>query len=715
MEDPPEPTQLLREKSNASTVDSEYVYSDNDDDDDDDDDDDNQSGDAESVEDNLKTSRKTNHHSESVTYATSGSGLITQDIEELNMWYQENQILSSESSTYDNEGIKCWSKIKPGFNLIYVWILLTPERLLLNEERAFAWGLDQNLAIRIDFSNLYTEGTEIPKVSRVGLFKGEVKGDELELELSHCMLEWVIKERLGVFLKDQWPPSLTSRTTLAEVMDCTGLSRGAAETALQQCKRDQNEAINLLLEKGDTISAEVDAWDFIAPSISLDFYTKNNNSLEVKRKLLQLHQMFPTVPGKVLYETLQETAEDLSVAASKLAELVSTNSVPDWGIKNTPVSEAAAGGGGGGGGEYSGDIWGRASRWRAGESRLTDFNFLAQIVHFLEDKLRTVNERCLVCDCELDVVGMKPQACNDDLCTFRYDELGIGLSLDAEIIRSPELVDLLISFFYASASNKEQGRVGLFFPSKVKSEQKDGSVRSFIYPEGINVTSAEASEIAPQALPNVTQKKTKTLKTINVFPVHRINFTLLTHVLNLIPSIDVLRAWSQGSTMSAQTILYNLDKKRKFGTSQTTGATTSGKYLSEAKKIALKQAEDDAEAELQKERLESRNHTIGQIGQGDVLRMKLDEIDDLIYPLLRWLIATNLSHIRLLREEENFDQMSSPHNFVLLSGPAQREQTFQMLKQKHGSFFAWHGSSLGNWHVILRTSLKNMSSTKYMY
>jgi len=51
---------------------------------------------------------------------------------------------------------------------------------------------------------------------------------------------------------------------------------------------------------------------------------------------------------------------------------------------------------------------------------------------------------------------------------------------------------------------------------------------------------------------------------------------------------------------------------------------------------------------------------------------------------------------------------------VLLSGPVEREQHFQALKQAHGSLFSWHGSSSGNWHVILRTSLKNMSNTKYM-
>lgn len=91
--------------------------------------------------------------------------------------------------------------------------------------------------------------------------------------------------------------------------------------------------------------------------------------------------------------------------------------------------------------------------------------------------------RCLVCDCDLSIVGIKPQVCSKDLCAFKYEELGLGLELSAQILRSPELIDLLISFFAASVANGKSGRIGLFFPSNVKRQQKNGSVRSFVLPE----------------------------------------------------------------------------------------------------------------------------------------------------------------------------------------------------------------------------------------
>ena len=57
--------------------------------------------------------------------------------------------------------------------------------------------------------------------------------------------------------------------------------------------------------------------------------------------------------------------------------------------------------------------------------------------------------------------------------------------------------------------------------------------------------------------------------------------------------------------------------------------------------------------------------------------------------------------------------MGSTVQFVLKTGPMDREARFQELKAQHGSLFAWHGSSWGNWHAIVRNGLKNFSNTKY--
>ena len=73
-------------------------------------------------------------------------------------------------------------------------------------------------------------------------------------------------------------------------------------------------------------------------------------------------------------------------------------------------------------------------------------------------------------------------------------------------------------------------------------------------------------------------------------------------------------------------------------------------------------------------------------------------------------------------EEKPSGLCNAEFTFVLLTGPYEKEREFQCLKQKYslpaegktGSIYQFHGSSLGNWHPILRNGLKVMSNTKYM-
>ena len=56
--------------------------------------------------------------------------------------------------------------------------------------------------------------------------------------------------------------------------------------------------------------------------------------------------------------------------------------------------------------------------------------------------------------------------------------------------------------------------------------------------------------------------------------------------------------------------------------------------------------------------------------------------------------------------------MQTHHQFLLLSASPEKEQRFQELKEKFGSFFAFHGSPIGNWHSIMRTGCVLLSRIK---
>jgi len=115
----------------------------------------------------------------------------------------------------------------------------------------------------------------------------------------------------------------------------------------------------------------------------------------------------------------------------------------------------------------------------------------------------------------------------------------------------------------------------------------------------------------------------------------------------------------------------------------------------------------------------------------NTLKEDLQKIDPLLYPLLRWILTSNRAHIRPLTEKERIPELKTQYQFVLLSSNPDREAKFQNFKRvaagmnrffperglppgPGGSCFAYHGSSTGNWHSILRTGLKNMSGTAYM-
>jgi hypothetical protein len=77
----------------------------------------------------------------------------------------------------------------------------------------------------------------------------------------------------------------------------------------------------------------------------------------------------------------------------------------------------------------------------------------------------------------------------------------------------------------------------------------------------------------------------------------------------------------------------------------------------------------------------------------------------------------NFCHVLRLCHPTSTQQIALPFKatqFVLKTGPMEREARFQALKAESGSLFAWHGSSWGNWHSIVRNGLKNFSNTKYM-
>eukprot|EP00929_Paragymnodinium_shiwhaense_P091222 TRINITY_DN51245_c0_g2_i1.p1 TRINITY_DN51245_c0_g2~~TRINITY_DN51245_c0_g2_i1.p1 ORF type:complete len:705 (+),score=112.00 TRINITY_DN51245_c0_g2_i1:69-2117(+) len=80
--------------------------------------------------------------------------------------------------------------------------------------------------------------------------------------------------------------------------------------------------------------------------------------------------------------------------------------------------------------------------------------------------------------------------------------------------------------------------------------------------------------------------------------------------------------------------------------------------------------------------------------------------------LMKWVFASNRSYLSPLQEEQMIAQFKTPFQYLLISAPPEKERSFQELKAKHGSTFAFHGSPAENWHSIMRNGLKSATKTK---
>ncbi|KAK4543230.1 hypothetical protein LTR36_005780 [Oleoguttula mirabilis] len=64
---------------------------------------------------------------------------------------------------------------------------------------------------------------------------------------------------------------------------------------------------------------------------------------------------------------------------------------------------------------------------------------------------------CLVCHRQLntELEAIKPYVCDQPLCLYQYMTLGFGPSIEHEILAQPYVVDLLVSFCYTSAASRK--------------------------------------------------------------------------------------------------------------------------------------------------------------------------------------------------------------------------------------------------------------------
>ncbi|RSH77435.1 uncharacterized protein EHS24_003406 [Apiotrichum porosum] len=91
----------------------------------------------------------------------------------------------------------------------------------------------------------------------------------------------------------------------------------------------------------------------------------------------------------------------------------------------------------------------------------------------------------------------------------------------------------------------------------------------------------------------------------------------------------------------------------------------------------------------------------------------INQLDSDASFLAGWVFATNRAHIVSLPPGQ-LTSMPAPYRFQIHTSTRKHAEKFEALRAAHGSFLAFHGSSMSNWHNILRQNLKNASHTPMM-
>lgn len=366
-------------------------------------------------------------------------------------------------------------------------------------------------------------------------------------------------------------------------------------------------------------------------------------------------------------------------------------------------------------------------------------------------------EFCLVCHRKTDdsFEALKPYVCSNPLCLYQYMALGFGPSIEHSVATQPYVVDLLVSFAYASAHNKSMRKypigMGLVVPQPVPNTVVVAAA-----------TGAPSSNPPPKEPPNGESK----------VGIHEVDFILAQKevVMDADDHCDVrVGDWVEITTQDAThdpgrnifhfrvssyehplMALINTgldDDTAKFGGGITIPRGTQLNGSSSKDRIRVKlavfQVKFDDLTIPQKDgtilallrNMPSINEMRAYIqatkaGGEPAFRSWADRLCPAALGLLRWIVASNLSCIvqvdrypsqpeadaisnnvsRLGQKVTNLDGWAQ---FRFAQGAPDKEQKFHkaLSLKKHsisGEFptlFAWHGSAVHNWHSIIRSGL----------
>ncbi|KAK5735689.1 hypothetical protein LTR17_008040 [Elasticomyces elasticus] len=389
---------------------------------------------------------------------------------------------------------------------------------------------------------------------------------------------------------------------------------------------------------------------------------------------------------------------------------------------------------------------------------LTQYSFPLLAMQFTLRHFVRCTEFCLVCHRKLDteLEAIKPYVCDQPLCLYQYMTLGFGPSIEHEILTQPQVVDLLISFCYSSAS----GRILRDFPDGLALTVPSIDLAQYKAPEtmyrGRQPQAVTEPKKEPKELPTYEVGLDRDRLELIFFnkpeqcPLHVGSWIVLTtqglessemhcrvSEVTYYPTIRIdepIVLVQPGALTTTTTVAgasaAAFGHKPKVITPATTPKWVSASFSIyeqdfeqldiSGKCISICKLLDTLPP------VKSLQDYLTQNRPAELAGLRA-HISPAALSLLRWIIASNRACIMQadgdtggLRGQERVYGMKDYVQFRFAMGAPDKEHRFltevrnttQRLTLKYPTIFAWHGSALHNWHSIIRQGLhyKNISN-----
>ncbi|KAK1761369.1 hypothetical protein QBC47DRAFT_449369 [Echria macrotheca] len=321
---------------------------------------------------------------------------------------------------------------------------------------------------------------------------------------------------------------------------------------------------------------------------------------------------------------------------------------------------------------------------------------------------------CLTCHrrVEKEFQALRPYVCSDPLCLFQFLDMGLGSSVEHEIITQPRVVDLLVSLCYA-ALDPEQG----------------GSLPIRTLPEGLRLHVPNFSATASVLQGRLTVDK---LVIFDTSPTMAANFILGKWIAFRIPDKDQPCHAVISHVKLDQYLVITIDKIFEAGSpyKDTVPANCVVQIFPYAVDFDSLDHHDKGAAMRHILNTLPPIMKIRDFLESNPRRMVRDVegVSAAAAMLLQWIVLSNRSYIVQVDEEAQevdtesqwIPGMPGWFQFRFTQGSPDREMRFNRALQavaadKYGkkledfeanpTMFAWHGSRLYNWHSIIRNGL----------